>query len=654
MKKSFLSLLFGMAVTITGMARQLPDAARLSKMSPAELEVYKQQLLKQASTKAKQLSAQYNIKIDETTLPDYEVKAPVKDLKRLRMIPLTAPSMAELSAMVRKSERQLQTVAPPAIVQEVKTMAAKQDGAQLQNSSAGQWLNNNPVQALLLSMESALKSPDEAAAWNNLAALYNMTGLEHEAVPILQTWLLKLPNNAMLLNNMGQAYLGLGDLSKAKDYLNKCLSVDELNPEANHSMGIIAVFSNQTEEALSYFSRELQVAYRRSTMAQIKRMGRSVNLLQLRKKKTNKHHRDLFEEIGLSKFHIPTLPGSTSETATWKSEKATLMKNLQAELFFWYGATTLSDQERAIDGKRNPGLYSDLADELLSEHGDQYAPLLGLIRPHDTARLREIITSYYDMLSAVPCPQPPNTPGGGEELIKAYAKKCCSLHTPIVDNYMSEHNGFIKNRLDLAIANWKSYINGCVDIEQLAPTNAGKKSVYKVVADYFGFLITSLQVVAEESPPAECMVKMTEQEADAIITANHDPKLDCPDWLKIKVGFSIVSLEADCSHYALEGGEGLLSGYEKNFKTGVSTWSIGAGVEANYKDWVEAGVKQMVYISYDNNGQVSDYGLKGSSEVGTVIAGAEAGYTLGINSGWQSNVNGKGILKDFINLSTQL
>jgi hypothetical protein len=258
------------------------------------------------------------------------------------------------------------------------------------------------------------------------------------------------------------------------------------------------------------------------------------------------------------------------------------------------------------------------------------------------------------MLSAVPCPQPPNTPGGGEELIKAYAKKCCSLHTPIVDNYMSEHNSFIKNRLDLAIANWKSYINGCVDIEQLAPTNAGKKSVYKVVADYFGFLITSLQVVAEESPPAECMVKMTEQEADAIITANHDPKLDCPDWLKIKVGFSIVSLEADCSHYALEGGEGLLSGYEKNFKTGVSTWSIGAGMEANYKDWIEAGVKQMVYISYDNNGQVSDYGLKGSSEVGTVIAGAEAGYTLGINSGWQSNVNGKGILKDFINLSTQL
>lgn len=60
-------------------------------MSPAELEAYKQKILKQSSMQAKQIAAQSNIKLDEMLLPDFEVKMPPKDMKRLALIPKQPP-----------------------------------------------------------------------------------------------------------------------------------------------------------------------------------------------------------------------------------------------------------------------------------------------------------------------------------------------------------------------------------------------------------------------------------------------------------------------------------------------------------------------------------------------------------------------------------
>lgn len=654
MNKMICALPLFFIISLHGWTQSIPDAARLSKMSPAELAAYKQLLLKQVSSRAKQMAAQYDMKIDETLLPDFEARAPVKDLKRLALIPFSAPSMAELSAAVRKSEQQLASLTPAPVLQEVKSMTAKQDGAALQGASIGQWLNNNPVQALLLSMESALKSPGKATAWNNLAALYNMTGLQHKAIPILQGWLQQEPGNAMLLNNMGQAYLGLGDVSKAKQYLEQCLSVDELNPEANHSMAMIASFMGQVDEAMRYFEKELQVATRRSTLAQIKKMGRSLNLGAIRNRRSDIPHRDLFTEIGLDKFKIPDLPGSSDKTAEWKAKKDALMKSLSAEYWFWKKASAITEDERKQDGRRTPGIYADLADELLSEHGSEYAPLLGLIPKEDVAPLDEMLRSYWNKLAQAVCPQPPPDPTGGDRLIKAYAKKCCDLHKPIVDAYMTEHNAYIENRLNLTLTNWKSYINGCVDIAQLDPTNAAKKRVYGVVGEYFGFLISTLQTaVAEEPPPGECLVQMTTEEADAIITAKHDIDLNCPEWLKLKYDIAPFTLAADCAKFSVEGGEGLLVGYEKSFKTGVCTLSAGIGEKANFQNLVKASLKQMIYISFDNNNQMADLGIKGSSQVGTDVGGLEGGYSLGLHSGFTAAVNGKGILKSFVNLSTQ-
>jgi len=663
--------IFFISVLAAGVHAQMTqqEMMKLSKMSPAELEKFKQEKLKQLSQQAKQLSAQIDMPIDESVLPDYELKAPVKDLKRLSMLPLKAPSMAELSTAVSNSRKQLESIAAPVVVQEVKTVIAQQGPAQLQSLSIGQWMNNNPVQAMLLSMTSALKSPQEPAAWNNLAALYNMIGLEQKAVPILRYWLEKMPDNGMLLNNMGQAYLGMGDIGQATHYLQQCLAVDDMNPEANHSMGMIAAFSNQVDKAMEYFSKELEVAYRRSTLAQIKRMGRSVNLLALREKSKQIPHKDLFTEIGLSKFRIPPLPMSVNEGIAWEKEISGLRKSLSAEYLFWTNATQSLIENSKDESKKLPGLYADLADQLFSEHGARYSHLLGIVlNDQDVAALTEMTNSYYARLSAAECPKPPSGPDVTGAVIKAYQAKCCGIRKPIVDAYMSEYNSFIQQRLNEAIANWKSYINGIVDIARLNPNAGNKLIVYRTVADYFGFLSGALNACKVEPAPMECMVKMTAEEADEIIEASHNLELNCPSWLNIKLDLSMVKLSADCSKYGIEGGEGLMGGYEKNFKTGVATLSVGAGVRANFGA-AKASAVQMVYISFDNNDQMTDIGVRGSAganigytteglvtetigKVGTTLAGVEGGYSLGLESGFKASVTGKGVMKDFIKLET--
>jgi len=650
-------------------APAMPDVNKLMKMSPQELETYKQQMLKQSSVQAKTIAGRNNIKINEMLLPDYEIKPPVKDIQRLSKLPLQAPSRMELMASVAKSKKQLESVAPKELVQQVEKTVQEQNAAQLQTSAVASWYGDKPAEALLTAIGAVQKNPNEPIVWNNLAAFFNMSGLQDKAIPVLQHLLAQTPDNSMVLNNIGQAYLGLGDLSKAEQYLKQCLAIDEMNPEANRSMGMIRLYTKQVDEAQKYFEKELLLAHRRSTLANMKKAGRPINLYALRKQRKNVPHRDLFEEIELAKFTIPDLPATALEAGQWSKKHAGYIESLQKEFMFWFNSGNLTEEQQRAEGHKHPGLYSDLVNELLGELGDEYDQTLGVLREGDDAALIEMANVYGKNISQAVCPQAPFVPGGGADLQLAYQKKCCDIKTPIVDKYISEHNAFVQARIRLAQGRWKQYINGMIDIVQLDPSAGNKKMVYATVAGYFTFLLTSINLVATDAPPIECMVNLTTEEADNIIEASHNIDFNCPQWLNIEFSLGISKLKADCNKYSLEVGKGVFGGYEKDFKTGTSTLTAGVGYSETFGISGKLGAKQMVYISFDNNNEFADFGLKGKVEaglqltpqviqegileVGGNIGSIEGGYTLGINSGFNGAVKTNGMIKEFINLNAK-
>ena len=221
------------------------------------------------------------------------------------------------------------------------------------------------------------------------------------------------------------------------------------------------------------------MAHRRSTLALMKRRGIKINLYQIRKKRTGIPHRDFFEEIGFSKFKLPDLPKNSDEAETWRDEHAAYLKSLLSEYMFWGGAGKASEEEMRQEGKRPPYLYSDLEMELTSELGDEFIPILGLLTDQESNEFKNMITDYYAALDESKCPDVPNIPGHGADLIAAYQKKCCDLHKPIVDAYVSKRNSFIQARFNIVNVRWKNYINGMIANVQLNPTIGNKRMVYQ-------------------------------------------------------------------------------------------------------------------------------------------------------------------------------
>jgi tetratricopeptide (TPR) repeat protein len=645
----------------------LPDLAAMQKMSPAQLEAYKQKMLKQYNQQAKKISADYNIKIDETSLPDFTVEQPQKDIAMLSLIPKQPPTFIQLADGLRASKKALESVTPKPVLEEVQKITATQTPAQQQSASIAAFYSDKPAEALLLGMSATLQNTGEPTGWNNLAALYNLSGLSQKAIPILMTQLQALPNNPMLLNNMGQAYLNLGDMATAKNFLQQCLAVDPMNPEAAHSMGLIHFFEKQFDEGAKYFKRELQVTQRRSTLALLKQNGKPANLYAIRKRRTNLPQRNFFEEISLSKFVMPDLPKLTEESRPAQAKAAGFLKSAAAEMMFWMNASTTRTAEDAkIERYQNVSVYSDLVEELLEGLNTSFpSENLVLFTKQDIAALQAKNETYNQHLGELKCPTPPA--GSANDVWEAYKEKCCLIKKPIMDAYEMEYNSFVSNRIAIVQPRWKEYINGLISIVQLDPSPGNKMMVYASVKGYFDFLILAWQAGMFLDPPMECYTKYTSDEATAIIESSRKIDFGCPGWMNLSIGLGVASLKANCSSFSIEGGEVFQGGYEKNFKTGTSTFSGGIGIGASFNGLLKASASEMIYVSFDQNNQFADFGTTGNvgasigwqseslitdgiGKLSGTIAGINGGYTLGINSGFSGSIKTKGILSDFIKL----
>jgi Tfp pilus assembly protein PilF len=627
----------------------MPDMNELMKMTPEEREKYAEKMKKQYTQQAAELSEQLNVSFDASAIPGAMVQLPAKDLKRLAALPSTPPTRQQMLANVAKMEAALKSAVDPKLVMEVEKFDAAASIEEIQRASVGGWYGNNPQAAMLLNMKAVRKAPDDITSWNNLAVQYTMTKMEDAAIPILQNLLMEKPNSSILLNNLGQAFLSLGELSKANQYLQKCLEIDELHPEANRAMGMIKTITNDLAAAARYFEKEFHIAQRRSSLTQFRKNAeaKKINLAALRRRKMaldGTDNKNFFEEIHLGKFRIPDLPTNSVEAATWHDRHAGFMKSIQEEMLFWMSVGNLTPEQNIEEGKKNPGLYQDQADILLSELGDDFENRLGLVREDDVPMLEAMISAYYKKFNEVQCPQPPNDRPAGADVIAAYQRKCCDMKKPITDAFVAEYNAFITSRIQVVQASWKEYINGMIGIAQLDPSPGNKLMVYRTVSQYFVFLANCVQAAQFITPPMECFdLKVTATEADGIIQSKRDYDIKCPDWLKVNFSVKVAKIKADCQAFNVEADvyKMINVGMTKTFKTGSTTLYVGAGVDGKfYKDVLSSKLSQQFYIVFDNNNQFADLGMRGtgSFNIASGMFGETFTYDFSMSAGFNSNL----------------
>jgi hypothetical protein len=123
------------------------------------------------------------------------------------------------------------------------------------------WMNGHPEMGLYLTGKLCLSDISNGNNLNNYSALLVMAGAEDAAIPILQNLNTKYPNNSTILNNLGQAWFGLGDMTKAKKYLDETMHAYALHGQANLTNAKICLSQGRNQEAIESIERSIHENY---------------------------------------------------------------------------------------------------------------------------------------------------------------------------------------------------------------------------------------------------------------------------------------------------------------------------------------------------------------------------------------------------------
>jgi tetratricopeptide (TPR) repeat protein len=659
MKKIFILLLVAITANVFGQKKKTAapsiDVNKLMKMSPAELEAYKKKMIKETSEQAAAYADENKLNINKAALPGLELKPPVKDMKRLSLIPSRPPTKTELVNNIQQSIQQIQKGMPAPKVEAVTQTLNSLPVERINTKAALEFYDGDQRSAMLLMMNLATKVPDSVLYLNNLAAMYNMSGVMHKAVPLLQYGLEKYPQSSILLGNIGQSYLLLGDMAKAAGYFTQCLAVDSLHVEANHSMGMIHYFNNEFGKAKACFARELSICVRKSTLAMAKRMGTKFNLLDLLKQKNKRNsvpEENAIEEIALNKFSLPAFPNSTRDYVLSKFRYEQFAASVQAEQLFWMNkANQISLGYKNAAGDEYPGLYTDYVNELLDELGEKYTPeYLSNYGQQEFDALMQTMQIRTQQLITVQCPPAPA--GSSLEIQEAYAIQCCEEQMrPLADALLTEIATTVVPVFKTGILRWREYVNQLTAIAKLDPGNGNRMMVYNAVAGYFAYLSNAMLYYNGnlDNYLPNCRHNYNKNQIGNLIESNRLWDLNCAPWMNMEAEILSVAVKLDCNKFAIEAGDHLAGAFEYEFKTQHSTLLLGQAFKGSFLG-VNGEAKEQLFLTFDGNLNFSDFGIKRTLEagisgtpipyigdkvkIGGNIAGVEISTKTGINSGY--------------------
>ena len=147
-------------------------------------------------------------------------------------------------------------------------------GFMIASAANGMWIMGLKEPAVYL-MGKAAEALPNADNYNNYAAYLTMTGAGHMAVPILQKLNSLYPKNSTVLNNLGEAWLQLGDETKASRYLDSAIMVYACHPQANFTKCLILESKGKTAEAVAALKQSLKHSVTKHKLDELKKLEKN-------------------------------------------------------------------------------------------------------------------------------------------------------------------------------------------------------------------------------------------------------------------------------------------------------------------------------------------------------------------------------------------
>jgi tetratricopeptide (TPR) repeat protein len=627
-------LFFALLISFAAPAQKKPTKAEIDKM------------MKQAMEMSKRMNSATSQK--NTAKPD---------ISSVPKRPLTPREVAKhLQSEIVHLKKQVDTSLLRNI-QQMNVSSAGEGNTALDNAAAARFYSGSMQEAIFMQIRACQKDTNDLLGLNNLAAMYNLTGQEIKALPLLRTLAARLPANSIVLNNVGQCYMGLGLRDSALLYLKKCIAVEPHHPEANNTAAVIALARGNREAAGRYLENSLRGAFTYSAAAQYKDLYPDRPVGRFVRPRT--HFPDYFNE---NKYHLPPQCESVDSVEIVKQlhkdferrmeqliEKYDALESMEEQI----GEKELKDAVQVTMKTYKPiktqpftigagFMLMDYAIELGqgAESSNRYL----MNREAEIDSLKEEFRRRTD--HGISCEQL-------TYLDNLYMKKAAIIRRDIQEKQL---------RMEKEEFNETSYWGYLAGVTG----HNANAAFYGAVVKY----LSALKNMSETWYLSGCDETYS---TPALNNFNDEarPLPDCP--IDINIPFIIGNMELNCKNFSLkfgagitttgssekESGSGVEAGafftYEKDFESRESTMSVGIslGFEKG-KGGIGggAGAEEAIYIAFDENNHVMDAGLKfsanaqasvrfdtgqkylstGNEEV--IRAKGEFGYKIGINSGW--------------------
>lgn len=207
---------------------------------------------------------------------------PARKSNLIAKLPKKIFSIQELAAYVKKMNVAIgKTIKPEskhtadAIIEQAKN--DKYYGALMASAANGLWTAGYKEAAVYL-MGKATEVLPNADNYNNYAAYLTMTGAAHIAIPVLEKLNSVHKANSTILNNLGHAWLQLGEGDKAENYLDSTIMIYASHPQANYTKCLMLEEEGKIPEATEALKKSMKHSVTKTKLSKLK---------QLEKKKYN-------------------------------------------------------------------------------------------------------------------------------------------------------------------------------------------------------------------------------------------------------------------------------------------------------------------------------------------------------------------------------
>jgi tetratricopeptide (TPR) repeat protein len=613
-------------------------------------------------------------------------KVPKKDLNRIAAVNKTPLTQAALPAYLQSVQQKLTETFPAELQQKIKnqveTLRKQQPGKNITAAaSLGYFTLGNRKAALLLMGEQCMQNPGDANHLNNLAAMLNMAGGEHLALPILQLLNKQYPKNSTILNNIAHAWYGLGDISNAGKYIDSTIRLCAWHPQANQIKATIEESKGNHDGAVKAWKQSISKMYTADK-------ERALNDLdyQLKTEDIFWNRRNITEQLGLSKFSWPGIPKSVEESelseqtwnifrADWDTKMATLKtqnEKLQAAYQLAFQQRMKHDMSSANKMVNHSAMMEGLVpkaiiklrpyvDQLLELEAKQPFALAGYALQDTLRRLQEDAQKELEIINKT---MKPGSEGTGInqgycDAIDAVYNNLVRTANTLVEAFSIRHRDRAKRRI-IELVNFKYYSEFPEKFEL---------SVNEAKMEWLSFIIMPKDLIIFQSPVKFCKPGEKPKISNKHALADYDD-INCP--YRSKLDFYAASIETICGkttvkvdapHIKLEWESRSADreenrntwdefqrctieasvGYSKDIGKGPLQLEVAAHatgfLEFDRTGLKDAGVKAEVGVSVKTNVLETTGGV-GPSEQSLSVAGAEA--TISINGGFTAG--GTGIL----------